>query len=254
MNPFAGDRPVAIVTGAARRIGLAIALRLARGGCDVLITYRHSRSDAEQAVSQLQATGASAWACPLDLNDLAQAEAWAADMAAKLPRADILVHNASVYAPTPLEQFTPEALLEPYRVHLAGPALLTRHLAPRLARSTLPGGGVVVCLCDIHALGRPRRGYLAYSASKAALAELVRSLALELAPRIRVVGVAPGAVAFPNQGPEADPAYQRLYLARVPLARPGTPDDAAETVRWLALDAPYITGEIVRVDGGRYLA
>jgi pteridine reductase len=109
-------------------------------------------------------------------------------------------------------------------------------------------------MCDMHALGRPRKGFAAYSMSKAALIEMVRCLARDLAPRVRVNGVAPGVVAFPESGYESTPDLQAKYLSRVPLDRSGTPEDAAEAVRWLALDARYTTGEIVRVDGGRWLA
>jgi pteridine reductase len=248
-----GERAVALVTGAARRVGLASAKALARAGCDLVITYLQRGEEAMRAADELNRLGATVRAEKLDLNDLPGADARARRLARELPRLDILVHNASVYAPTPLAQLTPEHLLENFRVHAAGPALLTRHLAPLLAQSPLPGGGAIVCMCDIHALGRPRREYLAYSMSKAALAEMVRSLAVELAPRVRVNGVAPGAVAFADSGPDADPEMQRRYLSRVPLARSGTPEEAAEVVRWLALDASYLTGEIVRVDGGRWL-
>ena len=132
--------------------------------------------------------------------------------------------------------------------------LLTKHLAAKLADSPLKGGGAVVALCDMHAMGRPRKDFSAYSMSKAALAEMVQSLARELAPKVRVNGVAPGVVAFPEAGHESDPEMQKAYLSRVPLQRAGTPEDAAEAVRWLALDATYVTGEIVRLDGGRWLA
>jgi pteridine reductase len=117
----------------------------------------------------------------------------------------------------------------------------------------MEGGGSIVAMCDIHAMGRPRKEYLAYSMSKAALAEMVQTLARELAPRVRVNGVAPGVVVFAESGADADPAMQKAYLSRVPLGRSGTPEDAARAVRWLAMEATYVTGEIVRLDGGRWL-
>jgi pteridine reductase len=113
----------------------------------------------------------------------------------------------------------------------------------------------MVAMCDIHALGEhglPRsHEYLAYAMSKAALAEMVRSLARELAPRVRVNAVAPGVAAWPESGRESDKAAQQAYLSKVPLARAGTPEECAEVVRWLALEATYLTGEIIRFDGGR---
>ena len=124
-----------------------------------------------------------------------------------------------------------------------------------LGASEMRGGGSIVAMCDIHAMGEhglPRsRDFAAYAMSKAALAEMVRTLARELAPRVRVNGVAPGVAAWPDTGHESDAAAQQAYLGRVPLGRAGTPEECAEVVRWLALDATYLTGEIVRFDGGR---
>lgn len=246
-------RPVAIITGAARRVGLATARALARAGMDLVITYRESQAEAQAAAGELGGLGPSVRLERVDLDDLAAVEALGSRLAGELSRADVLVHNASVYGPTPLASVTADDLLRQYRVNAAAPVLLTKHLAPRLAESPLPGGGAIVAMCDIHAMGRPRREFSAYAMSKAALAEMVQTLARELAPRVRVNGVAPGVVAFPESGYEADAEMQRRYLSRVPLGRSGTPEDAAEVVRWLALEAHYVTGEIVRVDGGRWL-
>jgi pteridine reductase len=258
-----GGRPVAVVTGAVRRVGLATARALAGAGCDVVITYRRSAEAAARAAEEIgHAAGpdgraARVEALRLDLEDLAGVESFAAAAAARLGRVDVLVHNASMYAPTPLERVTGEELLRYYRVNAAAPLLLSRGLAGALSRSRLAGGGAIVCLCDVHALGEhglPRRGFAAYSMSKAALAEVVRTLAREMAgppTRVRVNGVAPGVVAFPEEGYESDAAAQEEYLRRVPLGRAGTPEEAAAVVRWLALEATYVTGEIVRVDGGR---
>lgn len=140
------------------------------------------------------------------------------------------------------------------RVNALAPLLLTKHLAPLLTRSAMPGGGCVVCMCDIHAMGRPRTDFAAYSMSKAALAEMVRSLARDLAPGARAVGVAPGVVEWPDEGHESDEDSQQAYLKRVPLERAGTPEDAAEMIRWLALEATYVTGQVIPLDGGRSLA
>jgi pteridine reductase len=170
-----------------------------------------------------------------------------------LPRCDVLVHNASVYGPTPLEMMSAETAQLFWKVNTLAPLLLTKLLAGRLAESTLPGGGAVVAMADIHAAGRPRRGFAAYSMSKAALVEMVQTLARELAPKVRVNAVAPGVVAWPEDGKESE-ADKQAYLKRVPLERAGTPEEAAEAVRWLALEAHYTTGQVVRVDGGRFLS
>ncbi|MDX2018176.1 MAG: SDR family oxidoreductase [Planctomycetota bacterium] len=245
------ERRLALVTGGARRVGRAIALELARAGCDVLITYNASESEARSASAEIERVGVRARAEALDLNDLERVERFSERLAKELPRVDVLVHNASIYFPTPLASLSPRSAEDFMHVNALAPLVLSRALAPRLAER---GRGSIVAMVDMHALGRPRVGMSAYAMSKAALVEMVRSLARELAPAVRVNGVAPGVVAWPESGYEADRAMQQRYLQRVPMGRAGTPEDAAGAVRWLALDAPYVTGEIVRVDGGRWLA
>ena len=254
MTSSAGGNPVALVTGGVKRVGFAIAQALARSGCDLVITYRARPDEAQVAASSLRDFGVDVRTVELDLANLDAVETLGRSLARDLPRLDILIHNASVYAPTLLAAISPETILSNYRVNAAAPLLLSKHFAPVLSRSPLSGGGGIVAMCDMHVLGRPRKDMSAYSMSKAALVEMVRTLARELAPKVRVNGVAPGVVAFPEKGYESDSEMQRAYLSRVPLQRSGTPADAAEVVRWLALDAHYTTGEIVRVDGGRWLA
>lgn len=248
---MSADQLLALVTGGSRRVGAAICRELARAGCDVAFTYRSSGREAEALAQEIGAEPHR-----LDLNDTEAAQRWARDRAAAWKRLDVLVHNASIYAPTPLDTLTPDDALRHYRVNALAPLLLSAAFAPLMTRtSTLPGAApCIVAMCDMHVTGRPRKGFAAYSMSKAALVEMVRTLTRELAPAVRVNGVAPGVVAFPESGYESDPEMQRRYLSRVPLGREGTPEDAAGAVRWLALEAPYVTGEIVRVDGGRWLA
>lgn len=259
-RPSHAPRPVALITGGARRVGRATTLALAGAGCDVLVTYRRSRAEAERVVREAVALGADAGVCravELDLGSLGAAAGIGERLATEQARLDILVINASTYERSPLGTLTPEALLDAYSVNAASAALLASRLAPRLSASPIRGGGAIVAMCDIHAMGEhglPRsRDFLAYAMSKGALAEMVRSLARELAPRVRVNGVAPGVVAWPESGHESDLAAQEAYLSRVPLARAGTPEEAAAAVKWLALDATYITGEFIRLDGGRSL-
>ena len=247
-------KPLAMITGAAKRVGLATATTFAKLGFDLVITYRSSREHAHEAAAELRKLGANVRLEQLDLDRLGDVIERGLRLAKELRRLDVLVHNASIYEPTPLKELVPEQVLTHLRINAAAPLLLSKHLAARLAESPLPAGGAIVAMCDMHALGRPRKDFVAYSMSKAALAEMVQSLARELAPKVRVNGVAPGVVAFPESGKESDPEMQKQYLSRVPMQRSGTPEDAAEIVRWLALDAAYTTGEIVRVDGGRWLA
>lgn len=254
MNDKPTGKPVAVITGAAKRVGLAVAGVFAKAGFDLVMTYRSSREHAHEAAAELRKAGANVRLEQLDLDRLGDVIDRGLRLAKELRRVDVLVHNASVYEPTPLKDLVPEDALRHLRINAAAPLLLSKHLATRLAESPLPAGGAIVAMCDMHAMGRPRKDFVAYSMSKAALVEMVRSLARELAPKVRVNGVAPGVVAFPETGKESDPQVQGQYLSRVPLQRAGTPEDAAEVVRWLALDAAYTTGEIVRVDGGRWLA
>lgn len=247
-------RPVALVTGGARRVGRAVSLSLARAGCDVVLTYNRSAAEAERTAADIRALGAQARAVELRLDDAAAMPAATERVAALSPRWDVLVHNASSYEPSPLAELTPERALRDFTINALAPLLLSRALAPALARSPLAGGGAVVAVADIHALGEhglPRRNYLSYAMSKAALVEMARSLARELAPRVRVNVAALGVVAWPEHAGDWDEPARREYVTRVPLARAGTPEDAAEAVRWLALDAHYMTGQVLRLDGGR---
>jgi len=247
--------PVAIVTGAARRIGRAIALELARAGLQVVGTCLTSVEQIEPTLREALKAGAPAagW-IRLDLNSPAEAAALLQQAVGPLPRLDALVHNAAVYEPSPLGAIDEELALRALRVNAVAPLLLTQALAPLLAQSPLGGGGAVVNLTDIHALGPSRRRYSPYLMSKAALEAMTRALALELAPGVRVNAVAPGVAAFPERGEEADPALQRRLLARVPLLRAGEPEDVARAVRFLVLEAPYVTGQTLRVDGGWSIA
>ncbi len=251
LDAISGSRPVALVTGGARRVGRATCLALAKAGCDIVLTYHASRDEAMALAEELRAAGVSAVTHEVNLLDLGAVEMFAGFLADSLPRLDVLVHNASVYAPTPMHDLAIQEALQQVSINAVAPLILTARLAPLLRESERPGGGSVVAMVDILAIGKPRRDFVAYSMSKAALAEMVRSSARDLAPNVRVNGVAPGVVAWPDAGAEATPEAQERYLRRVPLGRSGTPEEAAEVVRWLALDATYVTGEIIRVDGGR---
>lgn len=248
------SRPAALVSGGAKRVGRAIALELARAGCDVWITYHRSAEEAREVDAALRAAGSKGGVIELALDDLARVEREGDRLAKALSRLDILVHNASTYEPSPLGEVDAARAMRDYAVNAAAPLLLSARLAPLLSQSEMAGGGAIVAMCDLHAMGRPRKGFASYSMSKAALEEMVRSLARDLAPRVRVNGVAPGVVAWPEQGAEASDEEQKKYLSRVPLGRAGTVEDAAKTVRWLAMEATYVTGEVVRLDGGRWLA
>ena len=234
-------------------MGRAIVLELARRGCDVVVHCMTSRAEAESCAAEARGMGVSAEVVRADLGTGSGVETLAEAVLAR-GRLDVLVHSASVYGPTPTATVTAEELVRQYRVNAVAPLVLTVRLAGLLGASGLAGGGAVLAMSDIHVLARPRKDFTAYSMSKAALTQMVECLARDLAPRVRVNAVAPGVVAFPEAGYESGEAMQQAYLARVPLARSGTPEDAARAVAYLALDAGYVTGEVLRVDGGRWLA
>jgi pteridine reductase len=250
---MSGGRPLALVTGASRRVGRAIAIELARAGFDLIITWRRRPEEAGETLRLARDASSDdlhtgeAHLC--DLTDAASVDELASRVLER-PALDALIHNASLFERTDYGTVTERAAIEHFRVNALSPLLLTQRLSPLLERSALPGGGAVVLLGDIHPMGRPYRGRLVYFMSKAAVAVLTETLAIELAPRVRVNAVAPGVVAWPEgTAPDDIHAYER----RIPLARSGTPEDAAGAVRWLVTDAPYVTGEVIRVDGGRWL-
>jgi pteridine reductase len=158
-------------------------------------------------------------------------------------RLDVLVNNASIFPKTPLEHTEPELIRRLMAIHYESPLLAARRFAPMLKAAR----GSIINMLDI-AVERPMRGYAAYTASKSALWNLTLSLARELAPEVTVNGIAPGVVEWPDDYAQAD---RDKYLSRVPLARSGTPQDVASLVRFLVTEGRYITGQIIRVDGGR---
>lgn len=253
---MADSRSVALITGGARRVGAAIASEFSCRGMDLIITYHTSGDEAHELERKIEREhGVRVATVRCDLADPDAAARACARAAEKAGRVDVLVHNASAYFPTPLDpELSWETVRDMYAVNAASPLLITAALAPMLTRSTMIGGGCVVAMGDIHAMGRPRKGFAAYGMSKAALTEMVRVLARELSPGARAVGIAPGVVDWPESGYESDATAQEAYLQRVPLRRAGTPQEAAALAAALALDHTYINGQVVRLDGGRWLA
>ncbi len=232
---------VALVTGGTKRVGAAIAQRLAARGLTVIATSR--TSGGEHGLTAAPSVRSLLCDCTTD-------EGMDTMVRAVGPSLRVLVHNASVYERTPFGSITRDAVERSMAVHAVGPLLLTQALAPALERGVREHGDAsVVAMLDIHADGRPRAERAAYLAGKGALRTLIEALAIDAAP-IRVNGVAPGVVGWDAQ---AAPDERTAYESRIPLARAGTPADAAGVVEWLALDATYVTGSIVRVDGGRAL-
>jgi pteridine reductase len=238
------EKPVALVTGAARRVGRAIALRLAEAGFDVAFTYLSSEDRARRLVGEIRKRGGRAVAIRADLSDPQSAiRAIAAPFSAAFGRLDVLVNNASLYEADCRGPDAVAAMRRLWAVHVESPMLICRAFAPRLKAA----GGCIVNMLDLLA-ERPMPGYLAYCASKAALWNLTLGLARELAPEVRVNGIAPGVVEWPEDLPLQKRAQ---YLRRVPLGRAGTPADVAQAVLFLCEGGQYMTGQILRIDGGR---
>ena len=236
---------VALVTGASRRIGAEIVRGLHAAGYRVLLHYHRSEEAARQLAGALNAARPdSVLALRADLDDTAAKDELVRRAIDAWGHLDALVNNASTFYPTPLGTVTESQWDALLGSNLKAPFFLCQAAAPHLARRQ----GAIVNLVDIYA-ERPLKGYPAYSIAKAGLAALTRSLAVELAPDVRVNGVAPGAILWPEQADGGQ--TQADILARIPLARSGSPADIAGAVRFLLEEAPYITGQIIAVDGGR---
>ncbi len=243
----AGLRRVALITGAARRIGAVIARTLHSAGWDVALHFRRSRAELDALIAELEnARASSTFALQADLDDVAALAPLVANAVDRFGRLDALVNNASAFYPTPIGVATPAQWDDLFAANARAPFFLSQAAAPHLAKRR----GAIVNLVDIYA-ENPLAEHPIYSMSKAALASMTKALARDLAPDVRVNGVAPGAILWPDAGKEDED--QRAVIDRTPLKRIGTPDDIASAVMWL-LDAPFVTGEIVRVDGGRHLA
>ncbi|WP_043319586.1 pteridine reductase [Microbulbifer sp. HZ11] len=235
-----------LITGAAARLGRAIAEELHRDH-QVIIHYRQSARAALALVDTLnQRRAGSAAAVQSRLAGAEDCQQLADSALACFGEITALVNNASAFYPTPIGDATEQQWEELMGSNLKAPFFLSQALAPALAEQS----GCIVNLADIHA-DKPMPSHPIYSSAKAGLVMLTKSLARELAPRVRVNAVAPGAILWPEQ--EGEGYNKEQILARIPMQRSGDPTDIARTVRFLVADAPYITGQVIAVDGGRSL-
>lgn len=240
------DRPVALVTGAARRVGAVIARTLHAAGYDIALHYRHSVDAARALDEQLREQRSdSCLLLQADLADLEALPSLIAQTTDHFGRLDALVNNASAFYPTPIDDATPLQWQELFASNAQAPFFLCQAAVPALRHAR----GCIVNMVDIYA-ERALAEHPIYVMAKAALIAMTRTLALDLGPDIRINGVAPGAVLWPEDtGADA----RQAMIERMPLKRAGAPDDVASAVLWLLRDAPYVTGQIIRVDGGRSL-
>ncbi|MDO6563979.1 pteridine reductase [Amphritea sp. 1_MG-2023] len=241
-------KPVALITGAARRIGASITRRLWQQGYRVIIHCHHSVNAATQLAADLnQQSAHSAAVLQADLTDAQQVRQLAAQALTTWGQVDLLINNASSFYPTALEQSTDQQWDELINSNLKAPYFLCAQLADTLTQQQ----GCIINLIDIHAQ-RALPGYPIYSIAKAGLQMMTLSLAKELAPHVRVNGVAPGPILWPEQSAAISAAEQSAIVDKTLLKRAGTPDDIAATVLFLAQQS-YITGQIIAVDGGKSL-
>lgn len=239
------DGQTVLITGAAHRVGAVIARYLHRCGANIVLHYRNSRVPAEQLQQQLNRDRADSvvllQADLLAVGQLPQMVQQAADVWGRL---DVLVNNASTFYATPVGEIGLDHWQDLVGSNLQAPLFLSQAAAPFLKQQQ----GCIVNITDIHG-ERPLKGYPVYSIAKAGLIMLTRALACELGPDVRVNGVSPGAILWP-QG-ELDDEDKERITGRTFLKRKGDPQDIAKAVRYLIADAPYVTGQVLAVDGGR---
>ena len=240
---FRLDGQVAIVTGAAQGIGRSIALGLAHAGATVALADR-SQENLDAVARELEAMGKPGLPIAMDVGDAAAVERTVNAVTRQYGRLDVLVNNASTFYPTPIGSITPDQFDDLVGSNLKAPLFLSQAAAPALAKHE----GLILNIGDIHGLS-PLGGHAVYSAAKAGLLMLTRSLARELGPAIRVNAIAPGPVMWPERG--VDEALRERIVARTALKRSGSADDVARTALFFATGAPFITGQVLAVDGGR---
>jgi pteridine reductase len=237
----------ALVTGAARRVGAAICCRLHSCGMNVMLHYRASAKEARALQSELNAVREDSVALvQADLLKIPAMTSIVNETVKKFSRLDVLVNNASSFAPTTVGEITEKAWDDLIGTNLKAPMFLSQAAAAQLRKNH----GCIVNIVDIHA-ERPMKNYVVYSAAKGGLAALTRSLARELGPDVRVNGVAPGAIMWPEDAEWADEIARQRIINQTLLKRVGDPDDVARAVQFLIFDAPYMTGQVIAVDGGR---
>ncbi len=238
---------VVLVTGGAKRVGAAICRRLHAAGANIAVHYRSSATEALALQAELNALRVGSALCvQADLLNLHDLPRMVQETVQHFGRLDALVNNASSFYPTTLEEVNEAHWTDLLGTNLKAPLFLAQAAAAELRRRN----GAIVNIVDIHA-ERPMQGHLLYSVAKAGLAALTKALAQELAPHVRVNAVAPGVIIWPEQGDWENESRRKQIVEHSLLKREGEPDDIAKTVEFLISNAPYITGQIINVDGGR---
>lgn len=239
------NQKVALITGGARRIGAEIAKTLHKENYAIAIHYRHSADEANELCDYLNGIRADSCDCISgELNDEDIYAFLIGQVIKRFGRLDALINNASSFYPTPIESITEEHWQDLMSSNLKAPLFLSKHAVPELKKNH----GAIINIIDIYAT-RPLADHPIYCAAKAGLQMLTKSLARDLKGKVRVNGVAPGAILWPENDGGVD--TQKELLKRIPMNTLGEPADIAKTIRFLLCDAPYINGQIIAVDGGR---
>jgi pteridine reductase len=248
MNSGLEDK-VVLITGGAKRVGASICRLLHAGGAKLMIHYRSSAGEARALQSELNLLRPnSAAIIQGDLLNLSILPSLVQETITHFGKLDVLINNASSYYPTEIGEIDDTKWEDLIGSNLKAPLFLAQAAAAELRKQH----GSIINITDMH-VERPKKGYIVYSVAKAGLMTLTKSLALDLAPDVRVNAVAPGPVLWPEDNPQFDEVYRQRVISQTLLKRIGEGDDVAKAVRFLIQDAPFITGQVIAVDGGRSL-
>lgn len=243
------ESKVVLITGGAKRVGAAVCRELHTHGAQLMVHYNQSHAEARALQAELNLQRHNSVAIiQADLLNSAVAPSLVQETIQHFGRLDVLINNASSYYATEIGQINEENWLDLMGSNLKAPAFLAQAAAAELRKQM----GTIVNITDMH-IERPKKGYIVYSVAKAGLVTLTKSLALELSPEVRVNAVAPGPVQWPENNPQFDEVYRQRVISQTLLKRIGNPTDIAKAVKFLIYDAPYITGHVLAVDGGRSL-
>jgi pteridine reductase len=238
-----------LITGGAKRVGAAICRLLHAHGANLMIHYRSSVNEARALQAELNLQRPNSVAIIHgDLLNLSVLPSLVKETIHQFGRLDVLINNASSYYPTEIGEIDETQWNDLVGSNLKAPMFLSQAAAPELKKNH----GCIVNITDMH-VERPKKGYVVYSVAKAGLVTLTKSLAHELSPDVRVNAVAPGPVMWPEDNPQFDEVYRQRVISQTLLKRIGEPNDVAKAVKFLIQDAPFITGQVIAVDGGRSL-
>ena len=249
INTIENNIKVVLITGGAKRVGAAICRVLHANGAQLMIHYNTSVGEARALQAELNLLRANSVAIIQgDLLNMSVLSSLTNETVKHFGKLDVLINNASSYYPTEIDQINEENWHDLTGSNLKAPVFLAQAVAPELRKNH----GCIVNITDMH-IERPKKGYIIYSVAKAGLVTLTKSLAHELSPEVRVNAVAPGPVQWPENNPQFDEVYRQRVISQTLLKRVGEPEDIAKAVKFLIYDAPFITGHVLAVDGGRSL-